>query len=87
MTDIFIANEVVGVENYRRLRKLHQTVRIRVGIDNTVQLRQMEEVFAAEEKPLEVLIEYDVGECRTGVTNDEQLTALVKAIGSAGMWP
>ncbi len=27
-----------------------------------------------------MLIEYDVGECRTGVTNDEQLTALVKAI-------
>ena len=33
-----------------------------------------------EARPLEVQIEYEVGEVRTGVTNDEQLTRLVAAI-------
>ena len=53
---------------------------MRIGIDNEVQLAQMEKVFATEARPLEVQIEYEVGEVRTGVTNDEQLTRLVAAI-------
>ena len=78
--DIFIANEVIGTDKYERLRDLARRVHVRVGIDNTVQLSQMEQVFAGEEKPLEVLIEYEVGEIRTGVTDDRQLSDLVKAI-------
>ena len=31
----------------------------------------MEQVFAGEEKPLEVLIEYEVGEIRTGLTKSK----------------
>ena len=39
-------------------------------------------MFAEEEKPLEVLIEYEVGEVRSGIVEDEQLTDLVKAISA-----
>lgn len=78
--DIFIANEVIGVDKYERLAALHRKIHVRIGIDNTVQLAQMEQVFAHEEKPLEVLIEYEVGEVRTGVVEDEQLVELVEAI-------
>lgn len=78
--DIFIANEVIGLDKYERLRALHRRIRVRIGIDNEVQLAQMEQVFAGEERPLEVLIEYEVGEVRTGVVEDEQLIALVRAI-------
>lgn len=78
--DIFIANEVIGEDKYERLRELSRHIHVRIGIDNEVQLGQMEKVFAAEERPLEVLIEYEVGEVRTGVTNDEQLIRLVNAI-------
>ncbi len=81
--DIFIANEVVGIDKYERLRDLHRRIRVRIGIDNQVQLAQMEQVFAEEERPLEVLIEYEVGEVRTGVVEDEQLIALGKAILSS----
>ena len=81
--DIFIANEVIGEDKYERLKALHRRVHVRVGIDNEVQLAQMEKVFATEARPLEVLIEYEVGEVRTGVTSDEQLTRLVKAIQSS----
>ena len=78
--DIFIANEVIGEDKYERLKALHRRVHVRIGIDNEVQLAQMEKVFATEARPLEVLIEYEVGEVRTGVTSDEQLTRLVNAI-------
>ena len=78
--DIFIANELIGLDKYERLRALHRRVRIRVGIDNEYQLAQMEKVFAAEDAPLEVLIEYEVGEVRTGVVDDAQLAALAEAI-------
>lgn len=78
--DIFIANEVIGIDKYERLRDLHRRIHIRIGIDNTVQLAQMEKVFAGEERPLEVLIEYEVGEVRTGIVEDAQLIELVEAI-------
>ena len=78
--DIFIANEAIGIDKYERLRDLHRRIHVRIGIDNQVQLAQMEQVFAGERKPLEVLIEYEVGEVRTGVVEDEQLIALGRAI-------
>lgn len=80
ISDIFIANEVIGEDKYERLKNLHRRIHVRIGIDNEVQLGQMEKVFATEARPLEVLIEYEVGEVRTGVTNDEQLIQLVNAI-------
>lgn len=78
--DIFIANEVIGIDKYERLKELHRRIHVRIGIDNEVQLAQMEQVFATEARPLEVLIEYEVGEVRTGVTNEDQLVQLVRAI-------
>lgn len=78
--DIFIANEVVGIDKYERLKELHRRIHIRVGIDNEVQLQQMEQVFQTETRPLEVLIEYEVGECRTGIVEEEQLKKLIAAI-------
>lgn len=82
INDIFIANEVIGESKYERLRKLHEQIHVRIGIDNTVQLQQMEKVFANSERPLEVLIEYEVGECRTGIVTDEQLMELAESIKS-----
>ena len=55
--DIFIANEVIGEDKYERLKRLHRRVHVRIGIDNEVQLAQMEKVFATEARPLEVQIE------------------------------
>ena len=80
INDIFIANEVIGIDKYERLRDLHRRIHVRIGIDNKVQLEQMEEIFAEEEKPLEVLIEYEVGEVRSGIVEDDQLVDLVEAI-------
>ena len=80
ITDILIANELIGPDKYERLKALHRRIRIRTGLDNEVQLAQMEAAFAGEERPLEVLIELEVGEVRSGVVDDAQLTALAKAV-------
>lgn len=78
--DILIANEVVGLTKYRRLLKLHESITIRSGVDNEVQVDQIETVFAQCERPYEVLIELEVGENRSGVITDEQLVGLVEYI-------
>lgn len=78
--DIFIANELIGRDKYTALRALHEKIHIRTGIDSFAQLQQMEEVFSSSQKPLEVLIELEVGEERSGVTTDAQLTHLAQAI-------
>ena len=80
ISDIFIANEIIGTDKYERLRALHRRVHVRAGIDNETQLAQMEAVFAEEERPSEVLIEYEVGEVRSGVVTDEQLIRLTDRI-------
>lgn len=78
--DILIANEIVGEMKYTRLKKLHREIKIRTGIDNQVQIDQIEKIFEGEAKPLEVLIELEVGENRSGIITDEQLVNIVEYI-------
>ena len=78
--DIFIANEIVGEGKYERIRQLHKKIHIRIGVDNIFQVDQIEKVFAEEDNPLEVLIEYEVGENRSGVITERQLDDLVTYI-------
>jgi D-serine deaminase-like pyridoxal phosphate-dependent protein len=80
LQDIFIANEIVGMAKLERIRKLRRNIRIRLGVDNAVQVDQLEEVFRNEPHPIEVLIEVETGENRSGVITDEQLIRLVSHI-------
>ena len=80
IVDIFIANVVVGLGKLQRIRDLSRRVKIRLGVDNKFQVDQLEQVFASEEQPIEVLIEIEVGENRCGVITDEQLTHLTQYI-------
>lgn len=80
--NIFIANEIVGICKYERLKILNRKVKtLRIGVDNKFQIDQIEKIFKGE-KPLEVLIEYEVGEIRSGIINDEDLLFLAKYIKS-----
>lgn len=78
--NIFIANEVVGIQKYKRIRNLNRKIDISIGVDNKFQIDQIDEVFKEESKPLKVLIEYEVGENRSGIITDEQLIDLVDYI-------
>lgn len=74
--DIFIANEIIGLTKYKRLQQLHEKIHIAIGIDGQEQADQIEKVFADSKNPLEVLIEIEVGENRSGLTTDPQIFAL-----------
>lgn len=84
LDDIFIANEIVGISKLERVRKLSRDIQIRLGVDNVVQVDQLEEVFKNEARPIEVLIEVETGENRSGVIHDEQLVQLTKHIQQKG---
>lgn len=76
LQDIFIANEIVGIAKLNRIKDLNRKVKIRIGVDNEYQVDQLEEVFQDEQQAIEVLIEVEVGENRSGVITDEQLLRL-----------
>ena len=78
--NIFIANEIVGVSKLERIRELNRKINIRIGVDNQYQIDQLENVFKEEEKSIEVLIEFEVGENRSGVITDEELIQLATYI-------
>jgi len=80
LQDIFIANEVVGTSKLERIRELSRRIAIRLGVDNAFQVDQLQEVFRDEVHPIEVLIEIETGENRSGVISDGQLIQLAKHI-------
>ena len=80
LADIFIANEIVGFAKLERIRTLHRKIKIRLGVDCEYQIDQLDEVFKDEAKPIEVLMELEVGENRSGVITDEQIIKLAEYI-------
>lgn len=78
--DIFIANQVVGPIKLERLREVHRRVKIAVGVDNTEQVAAMSAVFKDEQNPLDLMIEVDVGEHRTGVATSAEALTIAKSI-------
>lgn len=78
LNDIFIANQIVGVSKLERIRELARKINIRLGVDNTYQLDELNAVFAGEAKPIEVIVEVEAGEVRSGVISEQQLIDLAK---------
>jgi len=65
--DIFIANEIVGDIKLNRIKKIGKNIEISFGLDSIAQAKMIEEVFENSDKPAKVLIEIEVGECRSGI--------------------
>lgn len=81
LTDIFIANEVVGEKKLRRIRDLaRKGIDVSFGVDTPCQVEAAEAVFAGEEKPAKVLIEIEVGEERSGIIHEDAFIALLDTI-------
>lgn len=78
LTDIFIANEIVGDEKLARIRKLAQTVQITFGLDSIEQAALVEKAFTGAEKPAQVLIEIEVGEERSGIIEESDYLELLE---------
>ena len=77
--DIFIANQVVGAAKLRRLRALAERVRLAVGVDHPDQIELLSQAFR-EADPLDISIEIDVGQRRTGVVEPHEAVDLAQRI-------
>ena len=82
LSDIFIANEIVGRRKLERIRELcRKGISVSFAVDTPCQVEAVEEVFREEAAPAQVLIEIEVGEERSGIIHEEPFAALLQTIG------
>lgn len=83
LKDIFVANEVVGDEKYRRIIQLMKDgVDLSFGLDSIEQAALINQAFEGSGFQAQTVIEIEVGENRSGVIEEEdyrQLLAYLKA--------
>jgi D-serine deaminase-like pyridoxal phosphate-dependent protein len=80
ITDILIANQVVGPHKMQRLANLAQRVRLRVCVDQADNVDQLSRAMQAGGATLGVLVEVDIGMARCGVPPGEAAIALAQRI-------
>jgi len=83
ISDIFIANQIVHPLKLKRLKKLHETINISVGIDHIDQIGLIEKLFNDSSNPLKVLIEVDCGLHRCGILPGKSLVELALEINKS----
>ena len=76
--DIFIANQVVGASRLVRLVELAARTRLAVGVDHAEHVRALGGAFEPAAATIDVAIEIDTGQCRTGVATAEAAVALAR---------
>ena len=83
VTNIIIANQIVQAEKLPKLADLAQKCRLTVCVDQMQNVLNLEQAMAqASEGKLHVLVEYDVGMKRCGVSTHEEFLALAKLISA-----
>jgi D-serine deaminase-like pyridoxal phosphate-dependent protein len=86
LTDILVANQIVGPVKLRRLCELARRARICVCVDDVGNVRMMSQAALAAGVTLGVLIEVDIGMARCGVEPGEPALTLARTIqSSAGL--
>ena len=83
ITDILITNEVVGERKMKRLARLaraYAPARIGVCVDNIDVARQLASVCEAEEARVEVYVDVDLGQNRTGIQTPEEAIELARVL-------
>jgi D-serine deaminase-like pyridoxal phosphate-dependent protein len=80
ISDIFVANEITHPRKLRKLRQLHDSCRIAVGLDHLQQVYLYGAHFTDADHPLDVLIEVDSGLQRCGVRVGSDLISLAQAV-------
>lgn len=79
LKDIFIANEIIGKNKYKRIQKLmSEGVELSFGLDSVTQADMIEKAFADYDRPAQVVIEIEVGEKRSGVVEEEECRKLLQ---------
>jgi D-serine deaminase-like pyridoxal phosphate-dependent protein len=85
LDDILISYPLIGPAKALRLAALARRIRMRVAIDNPLALETAARATQAAQAPIGVLVEFDSGNKRTGVTSVDQALDLAKAVQAAGL--
>ena len=80
LDDIFISYPLIGPAKAQRLAELSRRAKVRVGIDNTLALETIGEAARASNHTIGVLVEFDSGNKRTGVTSVAQALELARRV-------
>jgi len=83
LTDVFIANQVVGPIKLRRLAELARRTQVRVCVDDAGNVAAMSQAAQAAGSTLGVLVEVDIGMRRCGVEPGEPALALARTIAAS----
>jgi D-serine deaminase-like pyridoxal phosphate-dependent protein len=83
ISDILIANQVVGAKKIMRLMDLLAIADVKVAVESEANLAQLSEAARDRGKTLPVLIEVDVGMNRCGVKTADEAVSLAKKIDKA----
>ncbi len=71
MTDVFLANEIVGEQKLRRLAALRDRARLSLACDSVTVAEEYSAVFRDEGLTMDLLIEVDLGAHRCGVAPEQ----------------
>jgi D-serine deaminase-like pyridoxal phosphate-dependent protein len=86
ITDVFVANQVVGAAKLKRLAELARRASVRVCVDDADNVAEMSRAAQAEGTTIGVLVEVDTGMNRCGVEPGEPALALARKVhDSAGL--
>lgn len=86
LTDVFVANQLVGPIKLRRLAELARRAQVRVCVDSAENVDQLAQAARAAGSTIGVLVEVDIGMRRCGVDPGEPALALARRIhASAGL--
>src|SRR5262245_49153611 len=80
--DLFVANEVVGVDKWQRLCGMQRRGRVAIGVDSVEAAAGLDAVAGDAGVSVPVLIEVDSGLRRAGVQPGEAAAALAEQVGS-----
>jgi len=81
--DIFISYPILGAAKGARLAALAKRVKMRVAVDNPLVLDTVARAGQEAGTPIGVLVEFDSGMKRTGVTSAEAALALIAQVKAA----
>jgi D-serine deaminase-like pyridoxal phosphate-dependent protein len=87
VSDILIANEVVGFAKLRRLAALARQAKLAVCVDDPGNVIELEDALAEFEAEVRVLVEIDVGAGRCGVAPGQAALQLAQVVAASKHLP
>jgi D-serine deaminase-like pyridoxal phosphate-dependent protein len=83
LTDVFIANQIIGPKKLHRLAELCRNTGVSVCVDDSDNVKYLSEAATAAQSTVGVLVEVDIGMNRCGVAPGRESLELVQQIAAS----